>query len=558
MTRRGGRRSLGPTVALALMGLVALLVTVTACTSDDGTATPEPEPRPPGEEVPPAPSRAGGRLVYGLARETEGWNPGTSTWSPSGEEVARAVFDTLAAYDLDLGVQPDLAEAITSDPTATVWTIRLRPGVVLQNGRPVDARVVADGLDVLRTAPQTAAVLEPVVEVTTTDDLTVVVTMRRPWSTFPNVLTGRAGMVADPDWLRSGAADGPIGTGPFRVGSWEPGNRLLAVRNPDYWRVDDGGTRLPYLDEVEFRPIPDPEVREASLRAGTIDVMQTTSSGQIDAFTALDEDGELQFFTDPDDEPAEAAIALDTAVAPFDDPEARRALALATDAEAFADTVESGAFEPADGPYPEASPWYATTDYPAPDADAATALVERVKARNGGTFAFTVLAPVDAHVLAGLQYLVDRWTTVGIVATIEPLPPGEVDRRLALGAFQAAFVEAFDGAHPVDDAVEWHPRAVAPVGGPALNVTRFADERLGAALDDAEQTTDVGRQREHYQEAQRRLAEGLPYVWLHHGQAGVAAADDLVDVVTWTLPDGTTGRPLVGGTHPVWQIWRSS
>jgi peptide/nickel transport system substrate-binding protein len=552
---RPGRPRLGAAkLAVSLVWVGLLLVPVAACSSGDGDATRPPEPPPSSEAA--APSRTGGRVVYGLARETEGWNPGTSPWSPSGREVARALFDTLAAYDVDLEVRPDLAEAITSDATSTVWTIRLRPGVVLHDGRPVDARLVADGLDALRAAPQTATVLEPVAEVAPTDALTVAVTMRRPWTTFPHVLTGRAGMVADPAWLRSGDGDGPVGTGPFRLGSWEPGHRLVAARHPDYWRVDAAGGRLPYLDEVEFRPIVDPEVREAALRAGSIDLMLTTSSAQLEDLATSAEAGELQLFTDPTVEPAETAIALEVAVGPFDDPEARRALALATDAAAYTDAVEGGRFEPASGPFPEGSPWTADTGYPAPDADGAVELVERVKARNGGTFAFAVTVPIDPHALSGVQYLVDRWAAVGITATIEPLPPDEVDRRLTLGAFQAAFVEGFDGVHPVEDAARWHPRAVAPVGLPGLNVTRFDDPRIGTALDEAEQATDPETQRRRYGDAQAALNEGIPYVWLVHGQAGVGAVEGVVDAVTWSLPDGTPGRPLVGGTHPLWQTWR--
>ena len=366
-----GRRRLVATLAGSLLSLGILLAPVTACSSGGGDASPDPEP-PPSIEVPAAPSRTGGRVVYGLARETEGWNPGTSPWSPSGEQVARALFDTLAAYDRDLEVRPDLAEAISSDPTSTVWTIRLRPGVVLHDGRPVDARLVADGLDAFRAAPQTAAALEPVVGVEPTDALTVQVTLGRPWTTFPHVLTGRAGMVADPEWVRSGDGDQPIGTGPFRLDSWEPGNRLVAVRHPDYWRVDATGGRLPYLDEVEFRPVADPEVREAALRAGTIDLMLTTSPDQLEALETLDEGGELQSFTDPTVEPAETAIALDTAVAPVDDPEARRALALATDASAYPDAVDGGTLEPAAGPFPEGSPWASDTGYPSFNACSST------------------------------------------------------------------------------------------------------------------------------------------------------------------------------------------
>ena len=53
----------------------------------------------------------GGRMVYGLIAETDGWHPGQSRWAASGTEVAKSFYDTLSAYDENLEIQPFLAEA---------------------------------------------------------------------------------------------------------------------------------------------------------------------------------------------------------------------------------------------------------------------------------------------------------------------------------------------------------------------------------------------------------------------------------------------------------------
>ena len=60
---------------------------------------------------------AGGKIAYGLAAETNGWNPSASQWASSGHEVARTIFDTLSAYDIDSKIQPNLASR--SRPTTT-------------------------------------------------------------------------------------------------------------------------------------------------------------------------------------------------------------------------------------------------------------------------------------------------------------------------------------------------------------------------------------------------------------------------------------------------------
>ena len=59
-----------------------------------------------------------------------------------------------------------------------------------------------------------------------------------------------------------------IGTGPFRMTNctkaqcgWTINDKLVAEANPDYWRTDADGEQLPYLDEIEFRPVIDAQQR---------------------------------------------------------------------------------------------------------------------------------------------------------------------------------------------------------------------------------------------------------------------------------------------------------
>jgi peptide/nickel transport system substrate-binding protein len=61
-----------------------------------------------------------------------------------------------------------------------------------------------------------------------------------------------------------------IGTGPFRLQSYVPGQKVTLVRNPNYWKTDAKGTRLPYLNRIELLIVRDPEQQVAQFLAGNV------------------------------------------------------------------------------------------------------------------------------------------------------------------------------------------------------------------------------------------------------------------------------------------------
>ena len=221
----------------------------------------------------------GGKLVYGLYSETNGWNPATNQWSPAGLQVTQAVFDTLTAYDENSVVKPLLAESFSPNADFTVWTFKLRAGVQLHNGKPVTSEVVVRNQRYLSTSAITgpAYTFAGVTSIDVVDELTFTISLSRPYANYPIAMATQLGVVADPDWLESNDSLKPIGTGPFVFNSWTIGDSVRVLKNLDYWQVDEDGTRLPYLDEIEFKVVVDDDERARLLRDGDLDVLQTYS-----------------------------------------------------------------------------------------------------------------------------------------------------------------------------------------------------------------------------------------------------------------------------------------
>lgn len=496
------------------------------------------------------PGTPGGSITYGLSAETDGWNPSTSRWAPSGLMVARAVFDTLSTYDDEGNWKPYLAEDFVPNAEYTVWEVKLREGVTFHNGDPVDADAVKANMDFHMASPLTKAPFRPVERVDSDGELTVTVTMKEPWVNWPYAMATQIGVVGEPDWLTSGDTRTPIGTGPFTFDSWEPDKELVVRKNTSYWREG-----YPYLDQVVFQPIIDSQSRVSALESGDLDAMLVNDGEDIVDLTAKAEEGDFQLFSDTVGETNESFVQLNVSAPPFDDPDARRVLALATDEQSVIDVVQAGLFEPASGPFAPSSQWYVPTDYPEFDAAAAEALAADYAAEHGGPLTFEVLTPPDPTSQQTVNLLIDQWQTVGIEASNRTIQQAEGILQVLTGNYQAVMWAQFDSPHPLGDSVWWHPESVGEKGEFSLNFSRNVNPTIGEALDAARETTDPEEEKRLYGVVQEELAKDIPYIWLYHYQAGVAARNGLVNVTNWTTPDGAKGLPLQGGSHPLFQIW---
>src|SRR5690606_32684582 len=152
----------------------------------------------------------GGRLVYGLIAETNGWNPSSSQWAASGQQVSKALFDTLSTYDDQSQIHPFLAERFDHNDPYDERPTTLREGLTLHNGKPVTADVVRRNQQKLMDSPLTASIYRTVENFSTDGDRVLVVKLVDPWVTYPYSLASQIGVVVDPDWMESGDGLKPI------------------------------------------------------------------------------------------------------------------------------------------------------------------------------------------------------------------------------------------------------------------------------------------------------------------------------------------------------------
>ena len=493
------------------------------------------------EEIVPV---SGGTLVVGIEGESSGYNPTVDPWSNAGHNVAKAIFDPLAAADAEGKVVPYLAESITGNDDATVWTIVVRPDITFHNGEPLNAEAVRLNFQAVLDSAQYKDQLSLLAGMTVVDDLTLELTMSSPWGTFPNVLTGvigsQVGYMAAPAMLAS--ADGgrsPIGTGPFVFSEWIPDDHLTVTRNDDYWQG------APYLDGIEFRPISDSTARKAAFDGGDIDVYYTGSSAEIIEYFEQQDAGEVGVTIGAPSEPD--VVMFNTAVAPLDDARVRRALAMSVDIPRLYDYLEAtGVKQPMTGPYADSSFWFTESDYPAYDVAGATALIDEYEAEVGPVV-FDFAGGQDPFIVSYQELFQSMWSEIGAEANIVSRAQSENIDAVVNDAFQVILWGGIGGGDPDADYTQFHS------GG--LNFTNFTSPEIDAAMDAGRALSDADARKEQYAIVQTILGEQVPYIWTGTNQFGVITAADVRGIADFTLPDGSAGQPIDGGRFYLKDVW---
>jgi peptide/nickel transport system substrate-binding protein len=192
------------------------------------------------------------------------------------------LYDELVSFDSALVPQFRLAEDITSNADATVWTIRLRSGITFHNGKDLTAD------DVIYTFQQITNPKAPgagagglqaidVAHMKKLDKLTVRVPYKTPFSTFVETLPTYNYHVIpvgfDPKH--------PVGTGPFKYQSFTPGEQSVFGRNPDYWVRG-----LPYADSLSVTDYQDETSLVNALLGGSANVIAPLSADVLGALQA--------------------------------------------------------------------------------------------------------------------------------------------------------------------------------------------------------------------------------------------------------------------------------
>jgi peptide/nickel transport system substrate-binding protein len=449
---------------------------------------------------------AGGEATILLYSEIGNLDPVKMTASGGSDgQRGYALYGALLMTDPDTHKAfPILAESFTPNADATVWTLKIKPDIVMSDGSPYDAAAVKANWDrikdVANRSPSLTTFL-PVSTIEVTDPLTVTLTLSSPNAHLDkavarvgaNYIASKVALDAKTD-LTSTA----IGAGPYTLKEWLRDDHMTLEKNPN-WKGGEG----PYLDTIVFRVVSDEDQRIDTFNTGDADAFYTSTAASV-ARAQDSVDGaefvSVQVTTGQ-------AFVFNTTKPPFNDVRMRTAFAQAVDWQAMADVVFG---EGMTAPYNftlEGTPWYdPDATLPEYDVAAAQALIDDYVADNGGTavtIAYTAFQQtLDQARAEFIQTAINQMNNIKIDVQVGDSPTN-IQKVLAADYMMSSW------GFPVLDP---DPGLYASVHSTSFNnYSKYNNPEVDALLDEARLLTDDTARKAIYDQVNEILAKDIPY-----------------------------------------------
>src|SRR5690625_253296 len=212
-------------------------------------------------------------VKFGTITEALGLSPSES-WDGASAIVIKQMYETLIERDPETGEIIPLLATSYETPDDTTWIFNLREGVEFHDGSPFNAEAVKYSFEKLvdpETAAPAAHLLEFMDKIEVVDEYTVKLTTNTPSpNTLPILATESTSIISPEADQNQNLMQEPIGTGPFKFESWTQGDRIIMVKNDEYWGEPATIEKLTYIT------VPDPSTAVSMLEAGEVDIISGT------------------------------------------------------------------------------------------------------------------------------------------------------------------------------------------------------------------------------------------------------------------------------------------
>lgn len=466
-------------------------------------------------------------LVFAVLSDAVGIDAHGTNDVPS-SNIGYNIYETLVYHDENNEIQPLLAESWERVDDLT-WEFKLREGVKFHDGSDFNAEVVKANLERIQDpdiASQRAFLFEMINDIKVIDDYTIQLKTEYSFSPLLSHLSHSGGgmmslesIKKDYEAMENGDNPGtyinkhPTGTGYFKFEEWVPGQHIKLVRNDDYW-----GEKAK-LDSVTFKVVGEDATRIAELQSKNAHITFPVSPSDVDRVDGLDNASiHRQPSTSID------YVGFNAEKEPFNDVKVRQAISMAIDKEGIISGIWEDTGIPATGPIAPDVFGYDDSVKPLPyDPEKAKELLAEAGYADG--FKTTIWTNDNAQRVDTAVYVQAKLKEIGIEVKVEELEWGAFLEKTAKGehdmfilGWSTPTLDADYATYPL-----FHSKNVGDPG----NRTFLKDDKLDKILTDAREEADEKKRKALYRDAQEKLVELAPMVYIHH-QEYLLGVDDSV------------------------------
>jgi dipeptide transport system substrate-binding protein len=475
-------------------------------------------------------------LVYCSEGSPEGFDPAPYTAGTTFDASSRPIYNRLVEFETGTtNVVPGLAESWEVSEDGLQYTFRLRPGVTFHATewftptRELTADDVIFSFERQRDAanPWTqytagisyeyfnsmdmGSLIESIEKV---DDLTVRFNLTRPEAPFLANMAMDFASIMSKEYADLLEAEGrmadlnqqPVGTGPFQLVAYQQDAVIRYQSNPTYWNGQQP------IDDLVFAITTDPAVRLQKLQAGECHVMPYPAPADIEAIRA---DENLTLMEQPGLNVA--YLAYNTQMAPFDNPQVRRALNMAINKQAIIDAVFQGTGEAAKNPIPPTMWSYNEEIQDDPyDPEAARQMLEEAGVTDLAmkVWAMPVQRPYMPNARRTAELIQEDFAAVGVDVEIVSYEWGEYLERSSAEDRDGAVILGWTGDNGDPDNFLGVLLSCAGVG--EANRAQWCNEEFSDLINQAKATADQEERAELYRQAQVIFKEEAPWATIAH------------------------------------------
>jgi peptide/nickel transport system substrate-binding protein len=460
---------------------------------------------------------AGGKtaLVVDLPNDAATLDPQVQ-WDTDSYTVYRNIFDNLVTRDTAGRIVPQVATAWHyTDPTTVVFD--LRTDIRFQDGTKLTPADVVFSIrritDPAFRSPQLSQ-FDQITAAEATGPAQVTIHTKAP---YPVLLAQLVKLSIVPEAYVRKVGDtqfnqAPIGSGPYRLVSWQHGVQVELAANDGYWRG-----RPPFA-QVTFRVVPDGSTRLADLRSGRADIIRQITPDDAQALKGAPG---LQVLATPTERVG--YLFINAQSGPTKDVRVRQAIAMAIDRDSIISALLEGYAKPVNIMLTPASFGYVPDIKAWPfDPDRARAVIKEAGAA-GASLTFLTSPAYDRRITEAVQQMLGD---IGLRVSIVQLDqPGFLKRRqgppddagsLSQGRWSCACQDA-DGV-------------IFPLFRSGSQWAKYSNPAFDAEVDAARSVIDPAQRMAHYRRAFDILHDDVPGVGLYQDYAIYGASSHL----SWT------------------------